>query len=187
MKLRIKDATIKELNWYPTEDDHGKFVLVWQAPLHKSTAEKLRCKGHCFDEQGVSRPFDGSLSLVLDIRGSLVELGDFIYECPQAHAFKVTHTKAKDDNAIPLELTGRMHFEGAYESLSIWCRKQNKDKFSFAIQPSQGELFEDDNEPVEAQLDNATTTAPKSAGSVASSRQMALATAAPGKKADKPN
>lgn len=166
MKLRVYNATIKDLSWYPTEEPGGSFVLVATAPLKPKLAEKLRAKELCFDEGGVARKFEGQIGLTLRVTKASVELGDRIYESKLIHKFRVGRKEGAADNDISLHLTTRMHFDGNYAELPEWCRQQNKGEFTFCIEPAQGELqFTDDEadeQPVTVGVNNSSTLASKS-------------------------
>jgi hypothetical protein len=158
MKLRFPKTTIKELNWYPIEDDKwGKAVLLLICPLTIQLSEKLKCRGLCFDENRMPRQFEGKIGLPVKIsgEGTDIEFGDRMFNSGLVHKFKVGRKDGAEDSDVTLHVTLRAHFDGKQvHHLLSFCQEKSKDEFSFSIEPAQGALsFMDEEGEPESEAD----------------------------------
>lgn len=140
-KLRMYNAAIESLHWYPLRDEPGgKSVLILTSRMTKELAEALKVKGLCYDEQGTPRhSFEGKVGLAVQIAGADVELGDRRFRSELIHKLKVGRKEKPADNDVSLHLTLRAHFTGDQQThLAEWARDTGAGEFSFIVDPDQG-------------------------------------------------
>lgn len=145
-KLELKNAQI-DVDLQSNEQD-GKAVAVFDAPLSPEIAGKLGCQEMFFDTKGIAREFTGSpgLPLILkDLELVFLEPGeDTLKMRPDiVHCFKIGREKEDAKTSITLHLTFRAHFtrEDHLDRIyTFWKEHRTKQTFTLCLDPDQQEL-----------------------------------------------